>query len=364
MTIRKTRDSGIELLRILTMLGVVMLHYNDGRAFVHVASGSPQELSLFFLESICICAVDLYILISGYYLSASQKRSLLKPLKLIVELMVIRIVHFGVSVFVDHAAFRVQDFVKCLIPTSYFVILYTALYLISPYVNLCIKNLNSKQFRQFMLTLIIVFSLWNTVVDFVEELLGRDFFGLSTITAWGSKQGFNIGNFVLLYILGAFLRQYPIPDRLKNKRLLTLIWAATVVCIFAWASVCSSLTRTELRSAWVYHNPLVILSAALLFLLFNGTHFHSRIVNEFAAATFTCFLIHGYLLDYLDIQKAVQGNLPKMLLHILLVLPGIYLCSWVVYKVYHVASAWFFKLLGTLDLFKSKEIPSEFGGTK
>lgn len=37
MSVKKgTRESGIELLRILAIMGVVVLHYNDGRAFNYV----------------------------------------------------------------------------------------------------------------------------------------------------------------------------------------------------------------------------------------------------------------------------------------------------------------------------------------
>ncbi len=48
MNEKKERESGIELLRILTMLGVVMLHYNDGRAFKYVTEGSHSQYILFF----------------------------------------------------------------------------------------------------------------------------------------------------------------------------------------------------------------------------------------------------------------------------------------------------------------------------
>ena len=59
---KKTRNSNIELLRILTMLGVVLLHYNGMEAFAAVAEGSVNQYILLLLESVCIGAVNLFIL--------------------------------------------------------------------------------------------------------------------------------------------------------------------------------------------------------------------------------------------------------------------------------------------------------------
>lgn len=56
----KERESGIELLRIFAALGVVVLHYNDGRGLLYVSGFSKHVL--YFLECISICAVDIYSL--------------------------------------------------------------------------------------------------------------------------------------------------------------------------------------------------------------------------------------------------------------------------------------------------------------
>lgn len=65
----KKRLSNIELLRILAMSGVVILHYNnvamDG-ALAYVEHNSINYYVLLFLESLTICAVDLFILISFF----------------------------------------------------------------------------------------------------------------------------------------------------------------------------------------------------------------------------------------------------------------------------------------------------------
>lgn len=62
------RESNIELLRIFTAMGVIMLHYNYARALKCVNLESFNFGVLIGLESFWVCAVDLFVLISGYFL--------------------------------------------------------------------------------------------------------------------------------------------------------------------------------------------------------------------------------------------------------------------------------------------------------
>lgn len=84
------RSSNIELLRIFAILGVIVLHYNNadmGGGFRFVLPGSLNYYLLHFLENLFICAVNLFLLISGYFLCTSFKRSLLKPLQLLIQVI-------------------------------------------------------------------------------------------------------------------------------------------------------------------------------------------------------------------------------------------------------------------------------------
>lgn len=64
---KNERNSSIELLCILLGFAVIILHFNyyPGGA-VELTAGFTQTI-LVFLEILCICAVNTFILISGYY---------------------------------------------------------------------------------------------------------------------------------------------------------------------------------------------------------------------------------------------------------------------------------------------------------
>jgi surface polysaccharide O-acyltransferase-like enzyme len=88
VTNKKQRQSGIELLRILAAMGVVVLHYNNpmiGGGLTY-AKGINSAL-LYLLEALFVCAVNLFVLINGYFDINHQSRDLIKPLRLIVEVI-------------------------------------------------------------------------------------------------------------------------------------------------------------------------------------------------------------------------------------------------------------------------------------
>lgn len=75
------RESKFELLRILAILGVIVLHYN-AIGLAHVAEGSINKEIIYFTESMYICSVNVFILISGYFICRSESQTLWKPIEL------------------------------------------------------------------------------------------------------------------------------------------------------------------------------------------------------------------------------------------------------------------------------------------
>ena len=69
---QKRRIASIELLRIAAMLMVVTLHYisKTGALALPGDEMTPVRYMGGLIESFCIVAVNVYVLISGYFLSA------------------------------------------------------------------------------------------------------------------------------------------------------------------------------------------------------------------------------------------------------------------------------------------------------
>lgn len=345
----KERNSNIELLRIFAILGIIVLHYNNediGGGFAQVAQGSINEYILVALESLFICGVNLFMLISGYFLIESKSISLIKPLQLIVQVIAFSEGAYVLFVILGREQLSIKGIIKEAMPLNYFAILYCVVYVMSPLINKAMKNISGKTLTFFMIAVMVILALEPTMVDIMSQITGDEYMGLSAIGMYGSGRGYTLVNFVLMYMIGAYLR---IKDCHLSVGRAVLALLAILAAIVAWS-------RLDTTTAWEYCNPLIILEAVVLFLLFKNFKINSKVVNAFAKGTFTVFLIHTAFLPYLRIAQAVTWNPFLMLVHICGCGIVIYLMCWVVYFVYDKVTAPVYKLLGKLKLFKKIEI--------
>lgn len=342
--IKAQRQSNIELLRILTMLGVIILHYNNPSigGGIRYASGLNLQI-LYFLESVFICAVNLFVLITGYFMIKTNKRNLMKPLELIIQVIVFNWGFYFLRIVLAKEVFSFHQLIEKTIPVNWFVILYVAVYFISPFINLLMEKLNENQMLdKFVLIIFLLFSVYPTLVDLFQEIKGYEYNGLSSIGAYGSQYGYSIVNFVLMYIIGAWIR---IKEK-TNKKHDLLYLLITVLLIMGWANINDIIGYGLERSAWEYCNPLVILAAVQLFMIFKSMDLGSnRLINEMSKATFTVFLLHNLFLQYINVKNFVEGNTLVMIMHVIFSALGIYIVCWLVYEIYEHCVRWIYVFL-------------------
>lgn len=344
---QKARYSGIELLRILTICGVILLHYNDGKALKWVEYGTANQYILFIVESMCICAVDLFMVISGYFLSQTQKRTAIKPLELLFE---VALVNAGFEIcgkVMTGGSFSILGLIKAAIPTNYFVTLYIVVYILSPWINLLLTELDSQGLRRLLITALVLFSILPTLADLTEELVGKEIMGLNTVGAWGAQQGFTAVNFILCYMVGAYLHLNKEQMKKYKKRYLLFAYLFATSLIFVWSLVNEHTVTFGLRSAWEYCNPMIIFQAVSLFLFFKSFTFQNVFINRMAKSVFTCYLVHGRLLRLLEIEKYVCMLPHVMLLHMILSAVSLYGICWGLWWIYDCCSRRIVKKLGT-----------------
>ena len=121
-----------------------------------------------------------------------------------------------------------------LIPANWFVILYITLYFVSPFLNVVIQKVEeSGIFKKFVVTLLLLFSVYPTLVDIWGEVTHKEYIGLSSIGMYGSQWGYSIVNFSLMYIMGAYLRVHP--DLNSNmKHVIRILFGVAVLTIWAF----------------------------------------------------------------------------------------------------------------------------------
>lgn len=206
------RSANIELIRILSMLGIIIMHSLNPHMFGLLSWIAAQRnwwaiAITYYIVSFFACAVNLFILISGYFMCQTYHRKMVKPIKLLMQVIIFRIVDYLLGVIIGSHDLTVHGLIISLIPVNYYVILYIALYWISPYINIVIDALNHNELKKCIFLLLSIFSVYPTLVDFAQEIAGNEINGLSSVGMYGSQWGYSIVNFILMYIIGAYIRK-------------------------------------------------------------------------------------------------------------------------------------------------------------
>ena len=332
------------MLRILAIFGVIVLHYNNksiGGGLAQVMPGTVNEYCLYAFESATICAVDLFVMISGYFLCKTKKRNIWKIVELLVQVSVFSVSSYLLQTILSGQMPTFAQIKDRLIPSNYFVILYSTTYVISPFVNVALENLSRRQFRDLVLIVFFLFSAYPTMVDIFIKLTGENWNALSSISMYGSQRGYTVVNFILMYVLGAFVRFEEDTISRWSGKSLAAVQFLCVLTISVWA-----IAEKENIVAWEYCNPLVILSAVVYFLLFLKWDIsHNRVINRLAEGTFSVFLMHTFFFPYLKIPRFVNAHPLIMCIHLAFSVCVVYLLCWCVHIVYHLMTDRMFRTL-------------------
>lgn len=293
----KKRNSNYELMRIVSMFFIVLYHTILHGNTINLAINPMVKNILYFLELITIVHVNSFILVTGYFQSKGKFR-----LSKLFELMVLSffyklIIIIGFSYF-DIISLSKTEIFKELLPfeivqnwyLKYFIILYC----LSPFINILINKLNKSSYLKLLAVLFIFFSIGPVLTS-----------GLSL-----ENNGYSLYQFIYMYLIGAYLRRYPINKEIlftnlsafKFKLLLVSVFFGCVIlnyCMFKYSNrllginnlfdqVINSFNSYNI----LYNNPLIVIQSLAYFIFFGTFNFTSNIINHISKITFGIYLIH------------------------------------------------------------------------
>lgn len=281
------RDSNIELLRIILMIMILGLHAN------FVALGVPGFNSFrvnpisdslrIFWESVCIGAVNAFVLISGWYGIKSSIKGLLKLLFQCLFFSVL--VYLCSSIFTK--TFSIYGLMRSflLLADFWFVKAYIALYIFAPVLNWFIKCADKKTF--------------STVLGGL--LLFQLVFGCTNQVSWIGG-GYSFYSLVCLYLIARYVRIYL--TKLFNYRWILFCGGMLGSCIFFICGLKFHISNESILYdiAFWYISPFVMISALGLLLIFlNFKIKYNKLINYIATSSFAVFLLHGQAYFWNDI---------------------------------------------------------------
>ncbi len=227
---KKKRDANIELLRIVAMLMIITLHFNNQSKALLVLGEPASNVQIFatVLEAIAITGVNVYVLISGYYLSSSKVK-LSKVLLLILQVYFYTLLISCAMMFVGAYSVKPEDkldrALRYLFPISsehyWFVTAYVIMYVLAPVMNAAVNALKRKQLKAVIIGLLTWFCFIKSIVP---VKFGTD------------RMGYDFGWFICLYLIAAYIRKYNVVLFIDAKKS-ALVYLVSVVVIAAFSLV-------------------------------------------------------------------------------------------------------------------------------
>ena len=282
------RNSNIELLRIVSMLMVVVLHFNNNGANTGIVN-MPEVLTErltwgFLVESLCLVAVNCFVLISGYFAIKLKVRSLLKfYLQCFIIGLFSYLFYIGLSGGFStwqsaEGLFTMKILIERLLAFTHngwwFVVSYVGLMLLSPLLNSAVDNMTRKRFLHSLIlfSIVILYLGWYQKVE---------------VTNYGNS----LISFIWIYLLGRYIGKHVQIESIRKYRWLWLAgYLISALALFGMIMLRYHFS-IEMHYPLDYNNPFVVVAAMMLLLFFLSFSFRSKVINGIASSVFAAYLI-------------------------------------------------------------------------
>lgn len=287
------RNYGIDLLRCVSMLMVVVLHILGHGGLLKAAPvGSAVYNTVWLLETACYCAVNCYALISGYVGVKSRFRY-----SGIVQIW-LQVLFYTVSIaavlyFLVPGAVGKNEMLKSVFPfthrTYWYFSAYAAAFFLFPVLANGINNLTEKQAKVTVVAIIAVFTVIKVAlsVDIFESIPVKDLFNLSG--------GYSVIWLLLLYVVGGCIGKYDLLKKIPSA----LLAIAYILCVAAsWgAKILIQKFEIDMSSDVLidYASPTIVICGISLVELFSRFRFSegaARFIGFCAPCAFGVYLFH------------------------------------------------------------------------
>lgn len=357
-----SRNYGIDLLRMLAMAMVVMLHVLLRSKLID--DTTPLTLKyevLWFIEIFCYCAVDCFVLISGY-VCLNTKFRLSRIVSLWVQVAFYSVI-FEIIYQIVQGSFDYEWLIRSFLPVTsngyWFFTQYFVLSFLIPFLNKMVKSVTLKQSAALAGVLLFFLSFMSTVNKSPIPVIGgysKDLFAMGN--------GYTLIWLMAVYILGAVLKRFDESGKLKNIKPVYMIATMLACTLITWVIkyICDSQSEPiETKFIVNYISPFVVIIAVSLLIFFSKVKISSvfqKVIAFLSPAAFGVYIIHVNRRVWIWFTELVE---PMFGMRLLKVLPCIIFAVLFVYIVCSFADilrAKMFKLIGVDKLCrKTDNIP-------
>lgn len=287
---KRTRNSSIELLRILAMLMIVTSHcvmFSDLDILAQRFSANKVLIETFLYSGGKIGVVAFFAISAWFLTDEGGVRAGLRRVWILErEMLFWSLVLLIVTAISQQARPSATLMVYSVFPTItalwWYPTAYAVFLLLFPFLSRGLKALNGDMHRALCIIMIV---LW-TVIDMVMPLSGV------------SLHGGDVFSFIYIYTLIMYYRWHMRP--LDGRQAWAMLAGGyALIAIGAIGGGLLFQKTGRLQKLQVYLGSVeirlpVIMVGMALFVLFSRKEFHSRVINAIAASTFGVYLISEY----------------------------------------------------------------------
>lgn len=289
-----TRQSGIELLKIIAMIGIVLSHAMPCRErmflepsftnFININSPthSLQKFIIILFRDLGQISNIIFVISSAWFLTKSTKVKKEKVSNMILTTFFVSLSAL-VIFFVLGVSVSKSQIIRLLFPVSFniywFIQCYLLMYIIHPLLNKIIDNINQKSHLQYS----IIFIILNVIINFVF----RDLYYNTLLVG-----------FIGIYFITAYFKKY-MSNIIRNKKFIVITFLFGII---GWIGVNGIINIMGLRYGIFYNkmqyfnhilNPFYLLIAFSLFFMFKQFNFKNKFVNYISSLTLLIYLLHA-----------------------------------------------------------------------
>lgn len=290
--VKKQRESGIELLKIISMIMIVFAHTAQNayrlklpELLLTEATMGRQKFIMAWLIHFGSLGNYLFIICSAWFLIGSKRAQKQKIISIVFDTFLISVLFLaGYSIFSPGMVSQ-TDITRSFFPIFYennwFVVGYILFLLMLPYLNKIVENISQRQLMRISIVMILLYWIFNFAK--VHYFFTRFFI------------------FIGLFFIVAYIKKY-MPDFCSSTGKNLILLAVGVFGFILW------LGGTDIRGLknddysqtllmwWTDSNPFHLMTAIALFNLFKKFKFVNKGINLISSVTLYIYLIHENIL--------------------------------------------------------------------
>lgn len=278
------RNSNIEILRILSMLFIVISHYSVHNGVMLNSLNFGLNKYLLEIGNLGNIGVIIFVLITGYFSIDKTEIKLKKLVLLYLQVLFYSLGIYLVLIIVGKESFSVVQLIKCTFPITFkeywFLSVYTLVYILSPFINKFLNNLNKQEYVNYLFISLLIFSILPTVTTF-------DFYANYLI------------QFILFYSLGAFFKKFPNNKLIQNKTINKYIFILSTLILLTSPIVFDLLaTKSSFfldKNVYLFNRTSIIVicfSVSLFVKFISKKEISNNFINNISSCVFGIYLIH------------------------------------------------------------------------